>query len=86
MTATTKMKKTTNRAWGVGRAGTRALLDRTGRSLDKARRTVTQQDAFEAYNDALEDMARTVAHLYSQLEELQDVVSGLAQSESSGPK
>jgi hypothetical protein len=47
---------------------------------------VTQQDAFEAYNDALEDLARTVAHLYSQLEELQDVVSGLAQSESGGPK
>ena len=86
MTATTKMKETTNRAWGVGRACTRALLDKASMSLDKARRTVTQQDAFEAYNDALEDLARTVAHLYSQLEELQDAVSGLANPDAITPK
>ena len=47
---------------------------------------MTQQDAFEAYNDALEDLARTVAHLYSQLEDLQDVVSGLAQCGAGGPR
>ena len=86
MTATTKVKQTTTRAWEVGRAGTRTLLEKTGRSLDKAKRTVTQQDAFEAYNETLEDLARTVAHLYSQLVELQDVVIGLAQAAAEGPK
>ena len=86
MTATTKMKKTTTRAWEVGRAGTRTLLDKTGRSLDKAKRTVTQQDAFEAYNDHLEDLSRVVAHLYSQLEELQDVVSRITASQTEGPR
>ena len=86
MTTTAKVRNGTYRAMGASRSGARVLMAKTNKALDKARRAVTQQDAFEAYNDALEDMARTVAHLYSQLEELQDVVSGLAQSESSGPK
>ena len=87
MTTTTKVQKTTTRAWDVGRGGTRTLLDKTSRSLDKAKRTVTQQEAFGAYSDHhLEDPSRVVAHLYSQLEELQEVVSGITASQMGGPQ
>lgn len=86
MTATTKAKQTSTRAWEVGRSGTRTLLGKTSRSLDKAKRTVTQQDAFEAYNESLEDLTRVVAHIYTQLEGLQDVVSGLVQPGAGAPK
>ena len=87
MTATTKIQKTTTRASDVGRGGTRTLLDKTGRSFGKAKRSGTQQEAFGAYSDHhLEDPSRVVAHLYSQLEELQVVVSGITASQTGGPQ
>jgi hypothetical protein len=79
MTTTTRAKNTTLRAWGAGRAGTRFLLVKTNGALDKARRSVTQKDAFEAFNDVVEDLAQFAAQQQGQIVALQDVVCQLAE-------
>lgn len=80
MTATSRIKGSTHRAWGAGRAGTRLLLAKTNGALDKARRSVTQKDAFEAFNEVVEDLAQLAAHQQKQIDELHDIVRQLAKS------
>ena len=80
MTATSRVKGSSRRAWGAGRAGTRLLLAKTNGALDKARRSVTQKDAFEAFNEVVEDLAQLAAHQQHQIDDLHAMVRQLTKN------
>jgi len=77
MTTTAKVRNGTYRAMGASRSGARVLMAKTNKALDKARRAVTQQDAFEAFNEVVVDLVRVANNQRDQIAALQDLVCHL---------
>ena len=73
-TGTAKVKAAATISWQKSRQGVVVAVRGAGRALDRAKRSVTQQDAFEAYNAALDDLTRAVVHVNEQLLLLRDEI------------
>ena len=67
MKRTDKVKAAAAVTWEKSRSGALVAVRGAGRALDKAKRSVTQQDAFEAYNAVLDDLTQAVILLNDQV-------------------
>lgn len=61
---------------GVKKAA-KAGLDKTAKGLDRAQRTVTQSDAFEAFNAAMAEMTMVVSVQHARISDLERRLAAL---------